>query len=38
MLRKIPVVLAVAAAILTVVPASVKTALAQLCVYWAQCW
>jgi hypothetical protein len=38
MLRKITLLLALAAAIITVVPASVSTSFAQLCIYWAQCW
>jgi hypothetical protein len=38
MLRKVIVVLALAAAIITVAPASVTTSSAQLCQYWAQGW
>jgi hypothetical protein len=38
MLLKITVALALAAAIITVVPASVRTSSAQLCQAWAQCW
>ena len=38
MFRKITLVLGLAAAIVTVLPASVSTSFAQLCIYWAQCW
>jgi hypothetical protein len=38
MFFRITLLFALAAAIITVVPVSTRTAFAQLCQYWAQCW
>jgi hypothetical protein len=38
MFFRVTLLFALAAAIITVVPVSTRTAFAQLCQYWAQCW